>query len=372
MTALRVLFVTGSYPPMMCGVGDYTASLVRALSQHTALQLAVVTSDCVTGAHDSDFNIEIIPIAHEWFFSELPNIVRAIRQWSPDIVHIQYPTLGYKKYWAPYFLPLLLRFFRINVVQTWHESPTRFRFFPNSLTRDYLIGVEPNFLEIMKQRYKYFVSRKFSTYIPIGSNIRKVNLTQEQRKEIRARFVSPDKKLVVYFGFLYPDKNVEALFDIADPVRDTLVLVSQLDMLNPYHKIIDQRMKQSDWSQNCFATGFLSAEDVAKILSVADAAIFPFKNGVGMRNGSFLAAKLQGTFAITTSNTKSGYDEESNVYFARPNDNQAMRLALSAKFEFGNDVVGKPSDEFDEWRDIGNQHFSLYRSIVDGKNYVNQ
>lgn len=359
---MRVLFITGSYPPMLCGVGDYTATLVAEISRRGEVSVGVLTS--MVAAHnkvEEGEGVQLLPVVQGWRFSELPKVIGAIRRWRPDVVHIQYPTLGYGNSWMPYFLPLFLKYYGLNVVQTWHEPPTRFRFFPNSLTKDVLIGVEPDYLQHIRGRYAWLVRRKVTHYIPIGSNIPRTELTESERAKIRERYVGSGRAMVAFFGFVYPTKRVEALFEIADPNRDTIVLITHLDAQNnPYHQKIMECIAKGVWAGKVVITGFLSAEDVARVLCAADAAVFPFQNGVGMRNGSFLAATSQGTFTITTSQVKQGYDSDSNVYYAHPGDNEAMRGALS---QYKGRRAEKVSRESFDWAKIADEHISLYRGI---------
>ena len=362
---IRVLFITGSYPPMLCGVGDYTAILATEIAMRGEMSVGVLTSvNAELKTIGEDGGIQLMPIIQGWRFSELPKVIGAIRRWRPDVVHIQYPTLGYGNSWMPYFLPLFLKLFGLKVVQTWHEPPTRFRFFPNSLTRDVLIGVEPDYLQHIRGRYTWLVKRKSTHFIPIGSNIPRAKLTEAMRAEIRERYVGPGRAMVVFFGFVYPTKRVEALFEIADPKRDTIVLITHLDgENNPYHQKLMEIIAKEIWAGKVVITGSLSAEDVAKALCAADAAVFPFQNGVGMRNGSFLAAASQGTFTITTSYGKQGYDPDINVYYALPGNNDAMRCALSEYKGWRTESVSRKS--FD-WVKIADEHISLYSGIVTG------
>lgn len=362
---MRILFITGSYPSMVCGVGDYAATLAAEIAKQGKVSVGVLTS---TEAEHSKVGesdgVQLLPIVHGWRFLEIPKVISAIRNWRPDVVHIQYPTLGYKKSWMPYYLPILLKVFGLTVVQTWHEPPTRFRFFPNALTKDILIGVEPDYLQHIRSRYKWFVRRKETHFIPIGSNIPRAELTETERAEIREQYVGPGRAMVAFFGFVYPTKSVETLFEIADPNRDTIVLITHLDAhKDPYHKTIIECINNGVWAKKAVITGFLSAEEVAKVLCAADAAIFPFKNGVGMRNGSFLAARVQGTFTITTSKVKQGYDHSENVYYASPGDNEVMRCALS---EYEGRREEKGNRESFDWAKIADEHVSLYRDIVAG------
>jgi glycosyltransferase involved in cell wall biosynthesis len=313
--------------------------------------------------------VQIISVARGWRFTEFGKVVRALREWRPDIIHVQYPTLGYGNSWMPYFLPLVLGCLGSRVVQTWHEPPTRFRFFPNALTKDVLIGVEPDFLRVIGRRYRWLMRRKQAHHIPVASNIPRVEMTEPERLALRLRYAGKGRKMIANFGFIYPSKGVEDLLEIADPVRDTLVFVTGLDAgNNPYHRMLLELINRSDWAGKVVFTGFLSPDDVARALGAADAAIFPFRDGVATRNASFLAAKAQGVFALTTSQTKQGYDGTQNVFYARPRDNAAMKLALD---RYLGTRIEPMLDKSSDWTDVALRHVAIYRELAAGSGVSN-
>ncbi len=344
---------------MLCGVGDYSARLAREVARLQGLTVGVLTS--TGGGNIEGSNVEVIAIVKAWRISDAPRIIGAICRWRPDVVHVQYPTLGYGKSWFPYFLPMLLKCTGFKVVQTWHEPPTRFRFFPNALPSDTLIGVEPEFLDRMRDRYARLVCRKRTHFIPIGSNIPAVDLTADERNVIREKYAGPARRLVVNFGFAYASKGLELLFKIADPERDTLVLMTALEPdRDDYHRKLVDEMEKSKWKGRVMITGFLESRQVAELLSAADAAVFPFRNGVGMRNGSFLASRNQGTFTITTSLERRGFIEAENVFYSRPDDVAAMKQALT---EFIGRRRAPPTDLDNDWQSIALQHASIYEDV---------
>lgn len=344
---------------MLCGVGDYTARLATEIASQPEIIVGILTS---IGAAPALFkNVEVIAAGRTWRVSDISQIMSKILKWKPDIVHIQYPTLGYGKSWFPYFLPLLLKCAGFRVVQTWHEPPTRFRFFPNAITQDILVGVEPDFRERIPGRYSRLVRRKTSYFIPIGSNIPVVDLSEEMRANIREKYAGPGRKMVVNFGFAYATKGLELLFQIANPERDTIVLITALDPYNdPYHRMLTNEMDRAEWKGHVVVTGFLESREVAELLLAADAAVFPFRGGVGMRNGSFLAARAQGTFTITTSLHRQGFSDIENVFYSLPNDLASMKQALSE--HIGQRVLSKPNLG-DSWQKIATAHVSIYRQF---------
>src|ERR1700722_2066745 len=117
---MRILLVSGSLPPMLCGVGDYTYQLATELGARGDLQVAVLTSRAARNAEPRG-NFQLFAVVERWRLSELGRIFRILKEWRPDIVHVQTPTQGYGSSWVPRILPLLCRLAGLRVVQTWHE-----------------------------------------------------------------------------------------------------------------------------------------------------------------------------------------------------------------------------------------------------------
>jgi glycosyltransferase involved in cell wall biosynthesis len=121
---MRVLIVTGSFPPMLCGVGDYSESLAQELVKNHDINVAILTS-LVAKRRIIKNNINIFEVMKKWEIINVFTAIKAIKSWNPDIVHIQYPTQGYGRGWLPYLLPMISFLMRKKVVQTWHEVYTR-------------------------------------------------------------------------------------------------------------------------------------------------------------------------------------------------------------------------------------------------------
>jgi glycosyltransferase involved in cell wall biosynthesis len=167
---------------------------------------------------------------------------------------------------------------------------------------------------------------------------------------------------VAYFGFIYPAKGTDAVFDIASPLHHRLVLVGDLRMDDPYHKRILDRIDSDEWRGHALTTGFLPEYDAAAILAVADAVVLPFTEGSGPWNTSVYASAKQGTFVLTTSRTTHGYDAAANVYSAPPGAVDEMRQALR---EYIGCRVSRLSDErATEWRRIAEAHLQVYRQVL--------
>ena len=104
----------------------------------------------------------------------------------------------------------------------------------------------------------------------------------------------------------------------------------------------------------------LIGEDAARFLAISDAVVFPHVNGGGGWNTSLHAAVCQGTFVLTTSTERSGYDPVANIYYAPPQAVDHMRQALVSYAGMRN---MNPVDATESWQALAAAHITLYRSV---------
>lgn len=362
--SMRVLLITGSFPPMRCGVGDYSYSLAEALTGNPEVHVGVLTSALAGETRKID-GIEVFPVMERWGLSETLRMIKIIRHWSPDIVHIQYPTQGYGNGLLPRVLPMISFLMGSKVVQTWHEGYGRRdapELFLKSIVPSGLVFVRPLYKESLHRHLRWILGGKKTVFISNASSIPRADLGEREKDAVRNKYLKQQKRLVVFFGFVYPNKCVELLFEIADPASDQIVIAGEIDEKGDYGCEIIRRASLEPWLGKVTIAGFLPAADVAALLTVADAVILPFRSGGGEWNTSIHGSVLNGAFVITTSLTKSGYDKIRNVYFAEVDSVHEMKSALRTyagmRREYNADI------DMDEWRQIAGKHHTLYKSLL--------
>jgi glycosyltransferase involved in cell wall biosynthesis len=348
---------------MKCGIGDYTYCLAEALSQSSSNQIAVLTSVFDSG-NSLPYNHVVFPKIRKWSLTELFTVIKTIWSWSPNIVHIQYPTQGYGRGLLPWVLPVVSFLMGKKVVQTWHEHYSRrevIKFLFKALTPSALIFVRSQYVTNMHSQLRYFLCRKKLVYIPNASAILKAVLDQQTKSTLKKQYLKKQKRLIVFFGFIYPHKGVDLLFDIADPVSDYIFIAGEFDENSDCFNEIMERASSEQWLGKVSISGFLSRDNISMLLAVADAVVLPFRLGGGEWNTSIHGAVLNGAFVLTTSLNEHGYDKKRNIYFAEVDNIQEMKKALveyaGVRREFSSDV------DKDEWQEIANKHTSLYNSL---------
>jgi len=345
---------------MRCGVGDYTLRLAGALAARPATTVGVLTSAGADVAGPARNAIEVLPVMRTWRLSGLPALLRALRRWRPDVVHMQYPTQGYDGRLLPSLVPLLSWLCGAHPVRTWHEVhiwKAAVDFLLQTLPPGRFIVVRPNFVAELPSFLAALIRGRSVYFIPSASNIPPSALGPAQRQTLRAHYLGGKLRLIVFFGFLYRFKGVEQLFDIADPATDRVIIAGEAGVDAAYMDQLKARANEDDWRGSVTFTGFLDQADISDLLAVADAVVLPFTRGGGVWNTSVHAAVRQGTPVITTSNETQQADEAEGVSFAAPGDVRAMRTALAAVPEW---QAARLAAQDDPWREIADRHLAIY------------
>jgi len=365
---MRVLLITGSFPPMRCGVGDYTSCLAQSLAMHSEVEVAVLTSRAAA-SQSVVGKVRIFPKVEIWGRRDLGSIRGVLKEWQPDIVHIQFPTQGYGGGALAWFLPQLCAVSGFRVVQTWHEHFRRIGLrsiawaLGQALVSGGVVAVHPRYEASIPPLLRGALHNKVHRFIPNAAAIPAVSLSPEEREALRRKYGRPEALLIVYFGFIYPAKGVELLFDIASAERHHLVIIGQNSGPEEYYRAVIERAHSPPWVGRATVTGFLREEaEVARVLAAADAVVLPFAAGGGEWNTSLHAAQRQGTFVVTTSAERNGYVAELNTYFACAGDVPGMRSAL-AKYVCRRRPPGGDGMST-EWDVISAAHLDLYRSLL--------
>lgn len=334
----NVLLVSGSWPPQVCGVGDYTQVLSQQLTK-AGIAVRRFGSDR---------------------FSQLyaPSILEEIERTDCDLVHIQYPTAGYGRSLTPSAIARRIR--SRPIVVTLHEysvfKPYRRAWFSSfaghCAARIFTTGEERALFE---QRFPR--RRGVDATIEIGSNVPAAAGRQRQ------------PNLVCYFGLIAPNKGLEAFLDLARLARlSSSSLRFELIGAVPdrYRRYADDIIAQAT------ATGItvspqLPDHEVAAHLAEATFAYLPFPDGASAKRGTLAAAFVNGLMVATqhsvitpdwirgaTLDTASPQDALNAL--ARLQANPTARADLSRRVE--------TAARHFRWDAIADQHVALYQTLL--------
>lgn len=354
---MRLMLVAGTAPPGQCGIGDYVARLAQALSQAGAHVGVLAQQGAELLASPQ---VEVFGLANRWSVGEGPRLFAAIRRWNPDLVHLHYPSQGFKGRLLPSLLPLACCMAGIRVVQTWHESwPLRGapRLLLHRAGAHGVVFVRPNYASLLPRSLRPLLRGIPQATIPSAGALPSTLLAPESIRALRESHLKGRRRLVVFFGFLYPSKGVEQLFEIADAASDVIVIAGAAK--DPeYLRRLEKAATIHGWPKEQIQyVGYLAEAPAADLLAAADAVVLPFVTGAGDWNTSVHAALAQGTPVITTAAEPGGDDTALNLYTARIGDIAEMRCALDS-------LAGRrspPAPMAQQWTRIAQSHLAFYR-----------
>lgn len=337
------LLITGSYPPDVCGVGDYTNVLRNELIKQK-----------------NDFEIDVF-FKKDWSVTFLWPYLKEIKARNPAIIQMQYPTEGY----GYSFLPLLLLMFlqQYQTVLSLHELSNRTfkaRLFTYLLVlfSDYIIFSNTKEEEYLKGLFIF--KHKKTTVINIGSNIP----AAPNNKEFALRGYD-----LIYFGHIRPLKGLEKFLEVVKGLKTIgqeikcAIIGQTLENYNDFSKYIYQ---QSQTLGITMLTN-MSNEDTAKALSDSKIAYLPFPDGISARRGSLLAAVVNNCRVVSTLSKEPDINAFFDQYCYLTNTCQEA-IDVINKLLNGNDEknVQALSNIF-SWDSIAKAHITFYTSVINKK-----
>jgi glycosyltransferase involved in cell wall biosynthesis len=318
---MRIGLISGEYPPMQGGVGDYTHELGEALAA-LGVEVSVITSVKGQGTRDEGQGaLSLFPIIEKWDWDCWRGIMSIARDVGADILHIQYQAAAYGMHPAINFLPLRLRAgaaTRPYVVTTFHDLKVPYLFPKAGRIRWWVVLALARWSDAVivtneqdLARLSAYPSIRPLSVVPIGSNIHPQPPPGYDRDAWRARWgVGPEETLLSYFGFLNESKGGETLIRaLGQLVREgypvhLLMVGGQVGDSDPTNVVYLQRVKalieELRLTNRVSWTGYTPQAEVSANLLASDLCVLPYRDGASFRRGSFMAALAHGLPTVTT------------------------------------------------------------------------
>ena len=350
-----MVLVSGSLPEMTCGVAEGTARLAESLADAgVAVQVLTSIDDDIrlTGRYP------VAQVARHWGLRELPRILRAIRKHRPDVVHLQYPSTGYRHGLAPGLLLPLLRLLapRTRVVATLHEyrhmHPLHKVYAAATIPWASVI-VTPDRGQLVGMP---FVSRRTVVEIPLTSNFRVAP------PEPAASWGPADGELTVgTWGMLRHDKGIDLALEAFEAIAASrparFILAGDPGLDAPYVQRISEQIAASPARDRITVTGRLDESDLVATISSLDVCVLPYRAGLEANRGTYAAAALTGVYVVTTSPTERGFDDATNTQFVPPEDIDSLVAAI---LEAPEHPRRRPGDPNERWVAIASRYLDTY------------
>jgi len=333
---VKVALITGDCPRGHCGVGDYTACLAKAL-------LACGVESRVIAPGD-------------WSLRGVFRVRRSLREQNFDLVHIQYPTVGFGTRLGPQGLALL-----DPCVVTIHEASQR-----HILRKLALVPftVQPEHIIFTSRFERRFATAwapwiaRISSVIPVGSNI-----DVGTPKGPRAR------NEIVYFGLIMPGKGLEQVLDLSRLIQSAglALTVRILGTAPPRCSDYLKRLRSETADLPVLWDIGLNEMQIAERLAGASLAYLPYPDGASERRTTLKAALLNGVAVLTTRAAQTPPDLEAVVRFC-PTAEDAL-AATRHLLGHGDELAGMAAAavRFGKtcgWERIAELHLRVYQGVL--------
>ncbi|MBN1581192.1 MAG: glycosyltransferase family 4 protein [Anaerolineae bacterium] len=318
---MRILLISGEFPPMQGGVGDYTREMARAWVE-LGHQVWVL-GPCSIGKNNDqlpDQSWHILPLIRNWKWGCWAQITRVISQIKPDIVNIQYQAAAYHmRNPAINLLPWRLKRLKHcpRIVVTYHDLLPPYLFPKAGRIRHWAVrllarhsdaAIVTNTEDLALAQAWPFATSATLFQIPIGSNIAVDPPRDFDRDLWRTSFGYTKNDFVwAYFGFLSASKGGETLIRAlaqADGQTHLLMIGGRVGSSDPtnqaYANHIERLIDELGLRNRVQWTGYVAPRQVSAALLGVEVLVLPYRDGISFRRGSLHAALAHGCAVIST------------------------------------------------------------------------
>lgn len=374
---MKIGLITGEFPPMPGGVGDFTRSLAERLRDH-GHQVHVLSR---RGSASATLNVNAV---RGWGPSSLPAIRAWARRHSLEIVNLQYQTAAYDM--SPYihFLPTALE---APLVTTFHDLRFPYLFPKAGPLRDWIVmrlaRASAGVITTNQADDRRLTGLPKRRLIPIGSSIPKATCSDSDTASAPWRAPAATNAFVLgHFGFITVSKGIDYLIEALASLRAAghnlrLLLIGERrntvdsDDGADYLTKLEDRVKQLGLADTITWTGFLPEREVAACFSAVDLMALPFTDGASYRRSSLIAAIHCGCAILTTEPALEldAFRHGDNLWLVPPASSAAIEAAILRLMKDREQLkrlragATQLSQHFD-WDAIARQTIAFYRTVI--------
>lgn len=303
---MKIGLISGEFPPMPGGVGDFTRSLAESLCDH-GHEVHILSR---SGSTSANLNLSAV---RGWGPRSLPAIRAWARQLGLDIVNLQYQTAAYDMSPFIHFLPAAVD---QPVVTTFHDLRHPYLFPKAGRLRDWIVKrlarssagiITTNHEDDI--RLSRLPNRRL---IPIGSSIPSANCSDSAAGSSSWRESANANSFVLgHFGFVKSVKGIDYLIEALTTLRSAghdlrlqFIGASHNNVDSKadadYLRALEDRIARLGLADAIDWTGHLTDREVAACFQAIDLMALPFTDGASYRRSSLIAAVHSGCAILTT------------------------------------------------------------------------
>lgn len=335
--------ICSSIPPSNDAVGEFAYKLNKLLVKKGVDSL-ILTNRSGDGA-ESFFN--------KFKLVEIIKVVRYLLSENCNLVIIHFPGLLFKRNVSINFLPLILRFFRINSIIYLHEYDSysklgKLRIFPMLYFSNHVITTDTVNYELLNS----FLFRDRLSLLPAGSNL--YDEFFYSLNHYNDQSFSDKKFKLLYFGLLMEGKGLEIILDFFSK-KSFFFEKIEFHIIGGLPHIVknsDLRLHEKiNQIKSVKYHGFVKNEDLPMMFNLMDIVILPFEKGLTERRTSFMTAAGFGKLVLTTKGQCEieGLRHEENIMYLKNLSETEIEKALSQLLELDSLQIKLMGNKLKEW-----------------------
>lgn len=359
--AFRLIVISSAFPPFKAPESAHTLFLCERLAER-GLDVQLLTTRGNVGTRPLAVGLTIHPLMADWGWLQLPRLARFLQSNKPDAILLIYIDWIYQFHPMVTFAPVLARWFcqsatfltlienenglaglppSVRFYNQWINQLARLLARPcglhdnyGALLRDsaHIIALSERHLEAFETAHPGIRARANVLPVPPIMRMCQEVPIESARAHGREKLgISEQEVLLVYFGGIYPLKDLDSLVIAFGqlPCNTRLLIIG-----NPYDMAYFDNLRQlsnrSGAAERTFWLGYCEDELASLYLHAADICVLPFKLGVQLNNSSFAVAAAHGLPIITSRGEKleAPFVDGINVRLYPTNDPDALREAI--------------------------------------------
>jgi glycosyltransferase involved in cell wall biosynthesis len=293
---------------------------------------------------------------------KLKQLLAELREWEPDVVHVQYPAAAYRKGFGPVALMARRGWRRVVTVHEFSGSHCLRRCVVATLLRlcDAAVFTTKSELDACGKWVPRL--RRIATVVPIGSNLgTEFNVGGSDRSDE-----------VVYFGLIRPKKGVEEFLELAGQAKARglewrFVVIGRTPRgCEGYERKLRAR---SSMVGNVVWVGGLEEAEALRRMGAAKVAYLPYPDGVSERRGSALACLSAGLAVVTTDGKETTEELRRVVVIAEPGEGALQAIEWLMRDELARERLRREGVSYVRkrgWEVIAERHLAVYRRVMRG------
>lgn len=301
----KILLICGSSYPTRCGVGKFNERIAEILSKNGSYVTIYSNKNQKLKFEEKEVKKnDYKTIQQDIDLLHLRHLVEYIREYSPNIINIQYNSIEFGRQIFPSFLPIIIKilFPKIKIQVTIHEFSNlktlgKIRHIIPTLFADRAFFSDQKQLNSAIEFSKGFIKKK-SAVMALGSS----NLFT---KEVLGHISNKNECINIFFhGLIQPKNGIEFLLTALKKIKEENKFKFKLYILGDFKLLIDygkmtevvqkyQRTQlnyiEKNLNDEVIICGDIepSSDDFKKVLEKTELFIFPDSEGITIRRTSF-------------------------------------------------------------------------------------